>query len=109
MTDWGLKELYLLSFDFAEQHVGEAAGAEAEPLVCKPFLAQHLLNYGVIDEGVHNAVDATCRLETDLDASLVVLLLDGLTHHVGSLRCGSRLQFACGCLDIVSAGIHGED
>ena len=103
------EELDVLALDIAQQQVSEARCAQAQPLVCQPFLAQDLLHDGVIGHGVGNSVYSAGRLEANLYARLVVVFLYRLSHDVGSLRCRRYLLLACARLDIVSAGIHGED
>ena len=51
-------------------------------------------------------VDATSWLQANLNACLVVVSLDGVTHHVNSLWSSGNLLFTCGCLDVICAGIH---
>ena len=77
-----LEELGFLACDFAEEHVGEAACAESEPLVGEPLFAEYFLDDGVVGECVHDGVDATCGFETNLNARLLVVFLDGLAHDV---------------------------
>ena len=88
------EKLGFLACDFGEEEVGEAGGAETEPLVRQPFLAEDFLHDGVIDEGIVNGVQTAGWFEADLDARLVVVLLDGLTHHISCLGCGGRLLLA---------------
>ena len=85
------EKLGFLADDFREEEVGEAGGAETEPLVREPLFAEHFLHDGVIDEGIVDGVQTSGRFETDLDAGLLVVLFDGLTHHVSCLRCCGRL------------------
>ena len=48
-------------------------------------------------------------LETYLNTGLIVIFFDGLTHHVCSLWRSGRFELACASLDIVGAGVHGDD
>ena len=104
-----LEEFHLLSFEFAQQLVCKTAGAQTEPLVSEPLLAQHLFYDGVIGDGIHHAVDAASGLETNLYAWLVVIFFDSLAHHVGSLGRGRDLLFASRGLDIVGTSVHREN
>ena len=101
------EEFRLFSYYLAEQEVGEATCAEAEVLVGEPLLAEHLFYYSIVGDGVAHRVDTASRFESNLNASLVVVLLDGLTHDVGCLWGGGYLLFASRGLDVVGTGIHG--
>ena len=81
-----LEILDFLSQDFAQEEVGKAGCAEAQPLVGKPLFAQNFLHDGVVNHCVVNGVDAASWLETNLDTSLFIICLDCLAHHVSSLR-----------------------
>ena len=85
------EELRLRAQYLAEQEVGQSARTQTEPLVGEPLLSEHFLDNGVIYQSIVNCVQSTRWLESNLNARLVVVLLDGLTHHVGSFGCGGRL------------------
>ena len=55
-----------------------------------------------------HGVESARRLEAHLYAGLLVILLDGVAHHVGSFGSGSRLLLAGARLDVVGAGVHGQ-
>ena len=67
-SNGGLEELDLPSQNFAQQHVGKPARAEAKPLVGEPFLAEHLFDDGVECHGVHHGVNAARWLQAYLYA-----------------------------------------
>ena len=86
--DYNLFLLEILDFltqDFAQEEVGKAGCAEAQPLVGQPLFAQNFLHDGVVNHCIVNGVDAAGRLETNLNTSLLVVCLDSLAHHVSSL------------------------
>ena len=56
-----------------------------------------------------NGVQTSGWFETNLDSCLVIIFLDGLTHYIGSLRCGSRFLLTSAGLYIIGSGIHGQD
>ena len=43
------EEFGFLAHNLVKQHVGQSAGAEAQPLVGEPFFAQDLFYYRVVD------------------------------------------------------------
>ena len=91
----GLSEpLCFLAYYLAQQQVGQAACAQTEELVGEPFLAEYFFHDGVIDHGIHYRVDATGRLQADYDASLVLVFLYGLAHHVDAFWSGSCPLFS---------------
>ena len=58
----GLEELNLFTFNVAEQQIGETTGAKTELIVGEPLLAENFFVDGIEDNGIYNAVYASCRL-----------------------------------------------
>ena len=94
-----LEELRLLSQDVAQQQVGQSARAQAEVEVGEPFLTQHFADDGVVGEGILHGVQASGGLESHAASRQLVILLDGLAHHVGGFRRGGGLLLARAGLD----------
>ncbi len=59
-----LEELHFHAFDVRKQKIGQAAGAQAEPLVVEPFFAKHLFDDSVVDDSVIYSINASGRFET---------------------------------------------
>ena len=63
----GLEEFHFFTRHLTEQHICQAGGSHAEPLVSKPFFAQNLFHDGVVDQCIHHGVKASSRLKTNLN------------------------------------------
>lgn len=58
-----LEELHFHAFDVRKQKIGQAAGAQAEPLVVEPFFAKHLFDDSVVaTSGFNSSTSATASL-----------------------------------------------
>ena len=77
-----------------EQGVGQARRTDAEVLVVQPLLTQDFLDDGVVLHGVLGRADAARCLEAHHAAVFLVILLDALAHHVGSLQRCTRINLA---------------
>ena len=102
----GLKWLYVFAGDVGKQIIGKTRGSDAEITVVKPLFAEHFFNDGVILERVGCGANATRCFEAHHAATLLIVFLDALAHHIGSLYCGACINLAGRCLDEVSARIH---
>lgn len=105
----GLEELGLGGEDVGEEVVGEAGGSDAEILVVEPCVAEHLLDDGVVLDGVLGRGDASGSLEADHSACLVEVFLNALTHHVGRLKRCAWVFLAGGGLEEVGTAVERQD
>ena len=80
------EEFYLLANYLTQAKVGQTACSQTEQLIVQPLLAKQFLNDCIVHKSIVYSVYTTGRLETDLAASLLVILLDCLAHYIRSLR-----------------------
>jgi hypothetical protein len=88
--------------------VGQAAGAEAEPVVAEPFGAELLLHHHQVVQGLLAGADAAGGLHGDHLPGLQVVVADGVQHHQGHLHGGRRVDLARAGLDEVGPGGDGD-
>ena len=102
-----LEELHFHAFDVRKQKIGQAAGAQAEPLVVEPFFAKHLFDDSVVDDSVIYGINASGRFETYFIAGFIVIFFNSPAHYISSFRGCSGLLFPGRCLYEICARIHG--
>ena len=104
-----LEEFHLLANDRRKDIVCSTRCADAEQLVCEPFLSENLADERIVANGIIGRRHAARHLESHLASRLLVIFLNGMEHHVSSLESGARINLACRRLDEIRARIHRQD
>ena len=86
----------------------QAGCADAEQIVCQPFVAEFFFHQRLPGHGLFGLADAACRFEADFVAGALQVFTDGTHHHETDFQRGVDRFFTGGCLDEVRACHHGD-